>query len=424
MLEAAVGVSRNWDPFIAGMDVAEKVLSKLSAEPKFVLLFATIHYEKNGGFERLLAGFHSKLPPNVPLVGGTVSGATTPDGCFTRGAFAAAVSGDKVEALPSIGFNVKRDPRAAAARCADGARAVSCRGERKTKFTFANVSNGTIPPMPFFGRKRILRMPFGRVALLFLETVGSFMQYGVGRETEFFNEFSKRMPDSTILFASNYDNNRSLSNYQFFNHEVHMNAAAAMSIAVDADFVTNATFGLKPTNVKFKISHVGLHGCSFGRVDGKNATNRVCELLGWPEGYLNEYVYRRTYYYPLVSSHDGMIYPHVMGLFIGHHVVCTYKFDTDDIEVYSASGSSMLGAVKENLEMIPKDKKPVLGLGVECTARLEALGSEINKVRDEMDKTFKGAPYLVVYTAGEGLYKPGKPASFFNESFILSTLLV
>ena len=60
--EAAVGMSRKWDAREAGREVAETTIQKLSRPPDFFLLFSTIHYEKNGGFQEFLNGVWDVLP--------------------------------------------------------------------------------------------------------------------------------------------------------------------------------------------------------------------------------------------------------------------------------------------------------------------------------------------------------------------------
>ncbi len=421
MLEAAVGMSRQWDAFSAGKEVAESLLSKMKNKPKFVLFFSTIHYERNGGFQKLLDGIYSKLPDHVPLVGGTVTGAVTPDGCFTRGAFGMAISGDDLEVITSLGLNVKRNPINAARKCAGRLKGSLIRS--KTKFTFANISNGTVPNLPFIGRQRIMRVPFSGMAMRLLSLVGLTLQYGVGREAEAFEELTRQMPDSIILGASTYDNNKSISNYQFFNKMVYTNAMTAVSLQTDHELMMKTTFGLKPTGIKLKIGKKKLHGCAFGLINGHPAAMEILNVLGWPENYLDERIYRRTYYYPLVCTKGGLIYPHVMGLFVGKYITCTYRIDSDELEVYSASGRSLLDAVNENLAAIPPGKKPVLAIGVECTARLEALGAKINRIKDTLDAKFQDVPYLVVYCAGEGAYIPGGKPGYFNESVNLATFL-
>ena len=49
-------MSRKWDARDAGVEVAQSAIEGLDNPPKFLLLFSTIHYEKNGGFEEFLNG--------------------------------------------------------------------------------------------------------------------------------------------------------------------------------------------------------------------------------------------------------------------------------------------------------------------------------------------------------------------------------
>jgi len=50
VFEIGIGTSQNWDPYVAANDIMTQALSKISHPPKFIILFSTIHYQKNNGF--------------------------------------------------------------------------------------------------------------------------------------------------------------------------------------------------------------------------------------------------------------------------------------------------------------------------------------------------------------------------------------
>jgi hypothetical protein len=111
--KAAVGLSRKWDAREAGREVAIDTLNRLGkgVKPDFFLLFATIHYEKHGGFKEFLKGVWEILPEGTPLIGGTVAGFINPQGCYTRGATALAVNYPNMDVAIGIGHNTKRARR-------------------------------------------------------------------------------------------------------------------------------------------------------------------------------------------------------------------------------------------------------------------------------------------------------------------------
>ena len=73
-IQAAIGMTRKWDAREAGREVARDTIQKLDGPPNFFILFSTIHYEENGGFQELLNGVWDVLPKDTPLIGGTVTG--------------------------------------------------------------------------------------------------------------------------------------------------------------------------------------------------------------------------------------------------------------------------------------------------------------------------------------------------------------
>jgi hypothetical protein len=85
--EVGVGLSREWDPEKAGREVVKTALKNLNHDPKFFLLFCTIHFDKGeNGIDRFVKAAYESLPEDTPLVGGTVAGFMNNYGCYTRGA--------------------------------------------------------------------------------------------------------------------------------------------------------------------------------------------------------------------------------------------------------------------------------------------------------------------------------------------------
>ena len=110
-IQASVGMSRKWDAREAGREVARTTLEKLKTPPNFFVLFCTIHYEKHGGFQELLNGVYDVLPPNTPLIGGTVTGFMNNYGCYARGTTGLGVSSRYMDVAIGYGKNTKREPK-------------------------------------------------------------------------------------------------------------------------------------------------------------------------------------------------------------------------------------------------------------------------------------------------------------------------
>jgi hypothetical protein len=99
--KASVEISRKWDGEEVAIEIVDKIKNKMS-KPKFILLFTTIHYEKE--FKKLLSGIKDAFPDS-PLIGGTVAGFMTQEGCYTRGVTALAVDYPNMNVAVGIGHN-------------------------------------------------------------------------------------------------------------------------------------------------------------------------------------------------------------------------------------------------------------------------------------------------------------------------------
>lgn len=417
MFEAAIAMSRKWNATEAGEEIGKQIIEKMKNKPKFVLLFSTIHYEKLGGFQKFLDAVNAQLPKGTPVVGGTVAGFMNNYGCYTRGASALAVYSDEMDVAVGVGHNTKRNPKKAAEECVG---MIKHTNTFQNSLTISTISNGTVPPLPLIGRNRVTRIPIPLLDSLFIKIfslVNTSLQYGVGREVEVLDAFFKNSQDSDAIVVSSYDDNKSISNYQFFNTQVKENSICTLSVLSNLKTFSTTAYGIYSVGKSFKISEQGLFGCTFGQINGMPATKQVLKILNWPENYLDERIYRRTYYYPIGYKINETLYPHVMGLFIGNHICCTYPFKQTELEVLHTSGSRLIKDVETDLSTLPPKKN--LCLGVACTSQLEFLGANLYKIQEKLTKSFGSVPFLVLFSAGEGLKSKNEPFKYFNESFNL-----
>jgi hypothetical protein len=423
VFEVGVGTSQNWNPFEAGREAVTQAISTLAHPPKFVLLYTTIHYEKDSGFRKILETIYSKLPKGTPLMGGTVTGFMNNQGAYTHGLTVLACYSDEIDVAIGLGSNTKKDPKKATAECIKKIKETIQNSKYPNKILFENTSNGVIPPMPFMGQKRIMKIPFAsKLFVQLLQIINTTLQYGVGRDDEILYQFSELLPDYKIQAVANYDDNKSISNYQFYNSTVCKNSTTALAINTIACIDINISLGLRQTDTKFGINDLGLFGCTFGKINDKPASKEILKILNWPEDYLNERIYRRTYYYPIGYSDEETSYPHTMGLFLGDHICCTYQFKEKELTVFDTSGRRILESIKSDLVSNIENKKTHLVLGSACTSILETLRGKIYLIREEFVKSLRNNPYLIVFGAGEGTYSPGKKPKYFNHSFIITTI--
>ena len=60
---------------------------------------------------------------------------------------------------------------------------------------------------------------------------------------------------------------------------------------------------------------------------------------------------------------------------------------------------------------------PSLGIISTCDGRLEALGSQVFRIQEEVSKYFKGSPFIAIYCGGEGIKKPNEEVKYGNVTF-------
>ena len=419
--EVSVGMSRKWDAREAGKEVAREVIQKLSSPPSFFLLFSTIHYDKHGGFEEFLNGVWDVLPEGTPLIGGTVAGFINPQGCYTRGATAMAVSYQNMDVAVGLGRNTKRNPEKAARNCAEMIKKELVKSKYKNKFLFEMVSGGKIPQFPGIGRKRVIKSGItSKMATKLSNFSLTKLQYGVGREEEVLDALTTELPDYTIIGGSAIDENNMIENFQFFNKDISSNSLVSLGLTLDLDVNINTTYGLKETGIKFQITKKGEYGRTIHEIDGLPASEGFLKKINWPYDFIDERLYRKTFFIPLGYWKDKILFPNVIGLFLGEDIQCGYKIETDEICLLSASGKSLIDAVDENLKEFSK-KDNQLGLIISCAARLETLGANIFHVREKLLNFFNDIPFLLVYVGGEDAYSMEKGKRHINESFNVVT---
>ncbi len=421
-LEAAVGMSRKWNARDAGKEVARSTIEKLSSPPDFFLLFSTIHYEKHGGFEEFLNGVWDVLPEGTPLVGGTVAGFMNNHGCYTRGATALAASYPNMDVSIAIGKNTRKNPKKAAKNLSTSILKSHSNSNYQNPFMFCILPGGTVPQLFGFGRKKVMKSGIGsNISLNLLDQSIKLFQMGPGREEEVFDALGDNLKDWYILGGSSMDNLVQSKCYQFLGKEVHTTDIVGLGIKSDLNSEIITKYGLKKTGMKMHITKKGLRDCVICEIDGKPATKEFLKRINWPEDYLDDRLYTKTFYYPLGYEYNGVLRPQIIGAFLGDNIACGYSIKTDDIEILSASGESLLNAMRNATTEIT-NYAPKLIIGVACATQLETLGSSIYRAYDKLEDHFKKIPFVVGFYAGEESYSPKTPPKQLYDSFNLSCL--
>ncbi|MFX0141296.1 MAG: FIST N-terminal domain-containing protein, partial [Candidatus Hodarchaeota archaeon] len=338
-VEAAVGMSRKWDAREAGREVAREVIRKLKYPPNFFLLFSTIHYDKHGGFEELLAGVWDVLPEGTPLIGGIVPGFTIPNGCYMRGVTAFSVSYPNMDVAIGVGHNTKRNPKKASEECISSIKRQLKNSNFPSKFMYCFISSSLVMELPFIGRKKILKKG------ILSNTISSSLKYlhyfqkGLGREEEILNRIVKEFPEYSILGGSSMDSMDFLKNFQFYGKNISTNSVVVLAINTDLNINTSFEHGMKKTNMILNITKIDQTKHVIKEINNKPATEEFLHILGWPSEFLDEkIVYSTVPYYPLGFDKGSYIRPAVTPYFYGDNIITSYPIDSDVVYILTGSG--------------------------------------------------------------------------------------
>ena len=422
-LKAGVGLSRKWDAREAGREVAETALEKLEGEkPKFFLLFSTIHYEKYGGFQELLNGVWEVLPEGTPLIGGTVGGFVNNYGCFTRGVTALTATYPNMDVAVGIGRNTKRNPKKAGRECAIMVKKGLEKSTLKNRLLISMVSGAKTPNFAGIGRKKVVNVPTGKYISRLLKLSTTSLQYGLARSQEIFKEIDKYLEDFYIIGGETTDNNEVRENYQFADKKVYSNEIVAIGISTDLNINLVKTYdvGSKIRNVA-KVTEKSAWNHIICSLNGKPARNELLRILGWPDEYIDERIYRRIFFYPVGCPNSSTIDPHVIGAFWGEYIIFEYPIEGASIGFLEYSGETLKRSLQTIVEKINMNRH-YLGIAVACISSIETLGESVYVVQEELNKAFGEAPFLLLYMAGEDVKYPNSPTLHMNYSFNMLTL--
>ena len=420
--KAGVGLSRKWDAREAGREVALTTLEKLGdKKPDFFLLFSTIHYEKYGGFQEFLAGVWDILPEGTPLIGGTVAGFIIPQGCFTRGATALAVSYPNMDVAVGYGKNTKRAPHLAAKQCAEMIKR-GLRGSRyENKFIFSLISGPTMPIFPIFGKKFVIKSKaFGFLTRYLMDVSVVLLQKGYGREDEVLNALSKLFPDFYFLVGSSSDDNNVVDNYQFFMTNCLTNSVVALALKIDLSLDIVSAHGFKEREICLNVTSKSSGGRIINKLDNSPAVDRLLKVYKWPSDFLEGWIHRKTFFCPLgFRNKDNMLCPAAIGAIMGNSFSFSYGITNNELHPLTASGRDLVDVAIKSISK--NNQKSQLALVISCCARLVTLGEKINYVYDNFKTSYGKKPFLVLYGLGEGVYLPDKSPMYLNESFNICT---
>ncbi|MDG6218061.1 MAG: FIST N-terminal domain-containing protein [Candidatus Thermoplasmatota archaeon] len=419
--KAVIGTTRRWNAKESGIDLAEGLMEKLNENPDFIVLFSTIHYMKNGGFEHLLEGIYEVFPENVKLVGGTVNGFLNNDGCFARGATALAVSSDEMDVAIGIGHNTKRNPKKAALQCASDLKKNLSHSGFQNGFLLHIISGAEVPNIPPIGTKKIIKPGAAPNTLMKLFSLSQYrLQMGPSRDEEILEGMIGYMPDFSMLSGATLDDGHGIHNYQFYNRTVMKNAIVSLGLKTNKEIFVKSTTNLKRTDIEFDITKISKDKRIIHEINGRPALEELLRLLKWPQEILKEETwFHTTFYFPiggqvseLSKNNDSA---HVIGIVLGNSLLLTCKLIGSHASILTIDGKGLFDVIDKNMDYI--DFTPSFGLISSCITRFETLGHKMYEVRDRIKTHVKDSPFVVFYVGGESTYSKNEGLSYSNISF-------
>ncbi len=407
--KAAVEISREWD----GEKVASEIVKKFKDKdlnPKFILLFTTIHYEKE--FKKILNGIKDAFP-DTPLIGGTVAGFITNEGSYTRGVTVATIDCLNMDVSVSAGKGTKKNP----GKAVEEFLGVKKEKKYENQLIFDIISGSIIPELPKMGRTNVsFSKSKSKIFSSLLPIAGKFGT-GLGKEEEIIKLISEKRPESFIFGLSSMDNGKMINNFQFLNEKVLTNSIVGMTIQSDLSYNISFSHGLNLTERKFIITDISEDNRIIKKLDGKPAVERFMEVMGWSKeliGDLDKF-YRTTFFYPFGFKKDNVICPCNIGGFLGNTIPLGYSIEGKELTVLSGTGKSLIDAARKILKDADDSKK--FNVFANCGATLEALGDKVFEIQDILSEKFD--QFLVVYGSGENFYKPHENSYHLNESIVM-----
>lgn len=378
---AVIGTSRKWNAKESGRKLAETIMDQLDKNPDFIVLFSTIHYLKNGGFDQLLDGIYEVFPKNVKLVGGTVRGFLNNDGCFARGATALAVSSNEMDVSVGIGHNTKRNPKKAALQCASDLKKNLSPSGFQNGFLLNIVSGAEVPNIPPIGTKKIIKAGAMSNTLMKLFSMSQHrLQMGPSRDEEILEELIESMPDFSMLSGATLDDGHGVHNYQFYNKTVMKNAIVSLGFKTNKEIFVKSTTNLKRTDIEFDITKISKDKRIIHEINRRPALEELLRLLNWPQEILKEETwFHTTFYFPiggqvseLSKNNDSA---HVIGIILGNSLVLTCKLIGSHASILTIDGKGLFDVIDKNMDYI--DFTPSFGLISSCITRFETLGHKM-----------------------------------------------
>jgi len=414
-LEVGVGVTTTENIREAGREVAEKSLSQIKSKPSFFLLFSTIEYESQGGFQEFLNGVWEVLPEGTPLAGGTVTSFMSREGCFARGAVALAVSHPHVNVAVGYGKNTKRNPKKAARHCLKMLKK-GLKNEYNNKVLLSFISATKPPSMPGVKSANVISSRFlAKLMLPMLSFIQKVFQKGIGREEEVLEEITRELSDFNLIHGSSTMGSPYVKNYQFINNSFFKDSVVVLGIESDFSIDLNFATGAEKSDITFKITKISRNKKIVKKINNKPAFTEFLRLMNWSKESIDSINWTDTgVRYPIGFEKKGRIMPRPQLMIVGDYLGVLCKIEEKDAFILKMDYNKIFNAMDEVL----KNERPKLGLFLSCFSQRDLLGIKVFDVQEKLKQYFQDRPFLLIYTGGEAMYKPKEGLFYLNEAVV------
>lgn len=413
VFEVGIGTSQDWDPEKASEEVITQALDKLSNPPTFVLLFSTIHYEKNKGFQKILDKIYTKIPKETPLIGGTVAGFINNQNSYTKGITAACFFSDELTISSGVGKRSKANP----IKAIKSALAKIELENKNNEFVISIISGGKIPYIPIFKQGRVIKSEIiGKLACFLLPYFG-YLNKGVGKEDDIVKQIISTYDNIKLFSISTMDDEKMEKNYQFYFNKIISDSIILLKIKSDFNILINTEHDLNEIKREIKITKISKDKQIIYEINNKSAKKEFLSIMDWPKEYLTEKIYDKVFFYPFAFEKNNFFYPFIPGLFLGNAIVATYKIESDKLSIMNSSGKNLISSVANSMEKL---RSPKFILMSECGLRLQTLGRNTFREQQIIQKKFKDIPFISLYVGGEATYTKENGLKYGNSTFNLA----
>jgi len=414
MIKTAVGTSNNKNSYEAGRIIAEKIQKKLECNPDLVLLFSTLHYKNyDGGLKGILEGIYSVLPEETKLAGGIVPGFLNKDGCYARGVTAFALNYPNMNISIGYGKNTKRNPKKAAKQAVDMIKK-NLKNDYENKIILSFISGGKNPDIP--GLKNTNIIPSKVMATIMISMI-SFMQkvfqIGFGREKEVLENVIKELPDFNIIHSSSYSMPPYKEHYQFYKNKVLDEHSVFVAIESDLDFNVDFATGVNELENDLKITKINKKRTMIKSLDDDLPLHQYIKKNGWDFNTFQEFKWMYiTAKNPFAYKKNNRVILRPPIMILGKYMGFLTDIESDNIFISNITAENMVNSVEE----VFKINNPDFGFFTSCIARRDLLGVKVYHIQEKMKDYFNDKDFLLIYSSGEGIYKPDEDFYFLNET--------